>query len=88
MTNKEDAENDEDKLNIYEGNRKSWDLLIISLPYIPFGLVIQFNEDEHEAWKSLIDKYDVSDEKQEIINEVTNRWNYCRIRDTSQDPDI
>ena len=28
------------------------------------------------------------DEKQESLNEVTNRWNKCSIDDTSQDPDI
>ena len=35
----EDAENDEDKLKIYERNSKAWCLLIINLIYIPFGLV-------------------------------------------------
>ena len=30
----------------------------------------------------------MSDEKQERLNEVTNRWNNWRINDTSQDPDI
>ena len=28
------------------------------------------------------------DEKQESLNEFTNRWNNCRIKDTSQDPYI
>ena len=27
-------------------------------------------------------------EKQERLNEVTNRWNNCKIKDTSLDPDI
>ena len=30
----------------------------------------------------------MSDEKQEILNNVTNRWNNCRIKGTSQDPYI
>ena len=30
----------------------------------------------------------MSDEKQESLNEVTNRWNNCDIKETSLDPDI
>ena len=30
----------------------------------------------------------MSDEKQDILNEVTNRWENSRIKDTSQDLDI
>ena len=56
----EDEENNEDILKIYEGNSKVWDLLIISLTYIPFWLVRKRNEYAHEAWKSLIEKYEVS----------------------------
>ena len=33
-------------------------------------------------------KYGVLDDKQEILNEVTNRWNNYKIKDTSLDPDI
>ena len=46
---------------------------------IPFGLVRQCIEDAHEAWKALIE---------ESLNKVTNIWNNCRIKDTSQDTDI
>ena len=75
-------------MKIYEGNSKAWDLLIISLSDINFGLVRQWNEYAHEAWKALIGKYEVSDEKQEILNEVTNRWNNLRMKEKSQDTDI
>ena len=80
--------NDEDKMNIYEGNSKAWDLLIMSLTYIPSRLARQCDENSRVSWKALIEKYEVSDEKQESLNEVTNRWNKLRINDTSQDPDI
>ena len=30
----------------------------------------------------------MSDDNQDILNEVTKRWNNYRIKDTSQDPDI
>ena len=62
--------------------------LLISLTYILFGLVSQWNDNPHEVCMSLILKYEVSKEKQEIINEVTNRWNTFRNKDTSQYPRI
>ena len=51
-------------------------------------MVSQCNGNSHEGWKALIDKYEVSYEKQENLIEVTNRWNTFRIKDTSQDPDL
>ena len=75
-------------MKIYEGNSKAWGFLIIILTDIAFGLVRQCDENAHYAWKSLIYKYEVSDDKQESLNEVTNRWNKCNIKDTSLDPDI
>ena len=62
--------------------------MIISLTGILFELARQCNENAHEAQKALIDKYEVSDEKQESLNEVTNRWNSCRINGTIQYPGI
>ena len=59
-------------MNIYEGNSKAWDFFIIGLIDIPFGLVRQCDENSHEYCNDLIDKYEVSDEKQESLNGVTN----------------
>ena len=53
-----------------------------------FGLVRKCDDNAHESWKDLIEKYEVSYENQESLNEIINRWNNCRIKDTSQDPDI
>ena len=64
------------------------DLLIINLTDTTFGLVRQCDENSLDAWKALIDKYEVSDEKQDILNKVTNRWNNCNTKETSLDPDI
>ena len=75
-------------MKIYEGNYKECDLLIISLTDILFGLVRKRDKNAHDAWKALIEKYEVSDEKQESLNKVTNGWNNCNIKDTSLDPDI
>ena len=61
---------------------------MIILIDIPFGLVRQCNENAHKSWKALIDKYEVSDEKQESINEVAKICNNFGIKDTSQDPDM
>ena len=51
-----EAENDEENMKIYEGNSKAWDFLIISLTGIPFGMVMEFDDNAHDAWKVLIDK--------------------------------
>ena len=48
----------------------------------------QWNENVNEACKALVEKYNVSNEKQESLNEVTNRWKNGIIRYTSQYPDI
>ena len=75
-------------MKTYEGNPKAWDFLIINLTEIPFGLVSKCDEYAHYARKELIENYEVSYEKQEILIEVTNRWNNCKKKDTSLDPDI
>ena len=75
-------------MDIYEGNFKVQDFLVISLTDIPYGLVGQCDDDSNESQKDLIGKYEVSYDKQDILNEVTNMCNNCRIKDTSQDPDI
>ena len=55
---------------------------------IPFGISRQRDNNAYDARKALIYKYEVLYEKQEILNEVTNRWNKCKIKDASIDPDI
>ena len=57
-------------MKIYEGNYKAWDFIIISLTDIPFGLIKQCDENAHDERKALIEKYGVSDEKQESLYEV------------------
>ena len=53
-----------------------------------FGLVRQCDKHAHDVWKYLIEKYEVSDEKQESLNEAKKRRKNCNIKDTSLDPDI
>ena len=62
-------------MKIHKYDSKVWDLLIIIPRDITFGLVRQCNDDAHGAWMTLFDKYKVSEEKQERLNEVTNRSN-------------
>ena len=59
-------------MNIYEGNSKAWDFLIISFTDTYYGLVRQCDDNSHESWKNLIEIYQVSDEKQESLNLVKN----------------
>ena len=49
-------------------------------------MVSHCNENAHELWMALVEKYEVSEEKH--LNGVTNRWNTCIIKDTSQYLDI
>ena len=77
-----------DKIKIYEEKSNAWDFLIIRLIDIPSGLVRQCDDNSHESWKELIDKYEVLDENQQTLNEVENMWIKFSINDTSQDTDI
>ena len=61
---------------------------MMSLSEIPFRWARQCNDNEYEVCIELLDKYEVSEEKQESLNDVTNRWNTFRIKYTSQDPGI
>ena len=49
ITTEDEADNDEDKMKIYKGNSKAWNLLIIILTDIPFGLVRYCDENSHES---------------------------------------
>ena len=71
-------------MNIYEWNSKAWNLLIIRQTDIPFEMARHCNKNVNESWKELIEKYEVTDKKQEGINEVKNRWTTCSIKDTIQ----
>ena len=62
--------------------------MIIRLTDTPIGLMRQCNYNAHETWKALIEKYEVSNDKQESRNESTNIWNSFRIKDTIQDSHI
>ena len=61
ITSEEDAEDEKDKIKIYEGKSKAWGLIIINMKDIPSGLVTQCDEDAHRSWRAIIDKYIVSD---------------------------
>ena len=60
---------------------------MIRLSGTHFGLAKQYTENAHALWMEIINKNEVS-EKKESLNEFTNRWKTCRIKDTSQYPDI
>ena len=71
---KEDGLLSDDKkiLEGYEnGNADAWDQLVLSLTGSPFNLIQEANEVAHLAWKILLNKYEVSDEKQESLTDVT-----------------
>ena len=58
---------------------------MIEITFVPASKCDQI---AHDTQKALIEKYEVSNEKQESMNEGTKRWNNCKIKDTSLDPGI
>ena len=70
-----------------KGNADAWDQLVLSLSGTPFDLILEANENAHEAWKLLLNKYAVSDEKQESLTDVTKEWNSAKLASVRVDPD-
>ena len=70
-----------------KGNADAWDQLVLSLSGTPFDLILEANENAHEAWKLLLNKYEVSDEKQESLTDVTKEWNSAKLESVRIDPD-
>ena len=70
------------------GNADAWDQVVLSLTGAPFNLILESNGDAYKAWNMLLNKYKVSDEKQESIKDVTIEWVECTINGTRTDPDM
>ena len=75
------------QLNHEEGNADAWDQLVLSLKGSPFNLIQEADENTYEAWKILLKKYEVSEEKIESLNEATKDWSKCNLGSTRNDPD-
>ena len=69
------------------GNADAWDQLVLSLTGSLFNLIQEADEVAHLAWKILLNKYEVLDEKQESLTDVTEEWNSSRLGSTKIDPD-
>ena len=79
---------DKDVVDKYDtGNADAWDQLVLSLSGTAFSVIQEADGDAHEAWKLLLDKYDVSSVKQISLTDVTEEWNNSRLRSTRVDPD-
>ena len=77
------------KVDKYEdGNADAWDQLVLSLTGAPFNLIMEAKEDAHKAWKILLNKYEVSNEKQESLTDVTIERGACTLDGTRTDPDL
>ena len=81
---KEDRSKD---ANFEKGNADAWDQLVLSLTGVQFDLIQEADENAHVAWKILLNKYEVSDEKSESLTDVTMEWNQCKLENTEDDPD-
>ena len=71
-----------------DGNAHAWDQLVLSLTGAPFNLILEAKEDAHKAWKILLNKYEVSNEKQESLTDVTIEWGACTLDGIRTDPDM
>ena len=71
-----------------DGNADAWDQLVLSLTGAPFNLIMEAKEDAHKAWKIPLNKYEVSNEKQESLTDVTIEWGACTLDGTRTDPDM
>ena len=49
---------------------------------------MEAGEDAHKAWNILLNKFEVSDEKQESLTDVTIEWAACTLNGTKTDPDM
>ena len=87
---KEDRESSKDSLEakkFIKGNADAWDQLVLSLTGTAFDLIQEADENAHKAWKLLLRKYEVSDEKQESLTDVTDEWNKSKLESVKMDPD-
>ena len=87
---KKDLEVTDDSKNAKDyikGNADAWDQLVLSLTGTPFDLIMEADEKAHKAWEILINKYEVSDAKQESLTDVTKEWNSAKLEGVQVDPD-
>jgi len=52
-----------------------------------FDLIQEADETSYKAWKLILNKYEISGEKQEILTDVTEEWNYTKLDSAQPDPD-
>ena len=69
------------------GNADACDKLVLSLTGTAFSVIQEADSNAHEAWKLLLDKYDVSSQKQNSLTDVTEEWNNSRLGSVKVDPD-
>ena len=70
-----------------KGNADAWYQLVLILSGSPFDLIQEVDEKASVAWELLLNKYEVSKEKQESLTDVTEEWNNTRLESMQTDPD-
>jgi len=53
------------------GNNDAWDQLVLSLTGPTFTLIMEADSDAHIAWKILLNEFEVSEQKQESLTDMT-----------------
>ena len=61
--------------------------MVLGLTGTAFSVIQEADGNAHEAWKLLLDKYDVLSQKQNSLTDVTEEWNNSRLSSVKVDPD-
>ncbi len=54
-----------------KGNADAWDQQVLSLMSSTFVRIMEADGDTHLAWKFLLNKFEVSEQKQESLTDMT-----------------
>ena len=83
----EDKSSERTEDSYIKGNADAWDQLVLSLTGSTFVLIMEADGNAHFARKILLNKFEVSEQKQESLTDVTMEWAACRLTSTKMDPD-
>ena len=74
------SDHTEDSYN--KRNADTWDHLVLSLTGSTITLIMEADGDACVEWNILLNKFDVSEQKQESLTNVTIEWAACRLTST------
>ena len=67
----EDNSSERTEDSYIKGNADAWDQLVLSLTGSTFVLIMEADGNTHFAWKILLNKFEVSEQKQESLTDIS-----------------